>query len=719
MNIETERVNFRNLIAQNPNYFGNLTDTKFKFVKKIVNNTNYEELTCVGFNQNATVLEATIAIKLPGGYGGQLCYDGSFEYVRFFINYGAGWEDVGVAAVNVHDIPNFIDCAKQKDKPLMYVISLKIDPKTSICDNPMVPLVRAILSWDMMPPAGGANVSWSPIWGNSLDCHIQIKPRKKNISDLIDAISVQLPSNIQLKIPPEYESVIVHPLPIPDPPPLALPDLVSLYKGKLSKETEVSSAAGAVKAHRFGLQDIHPILTPNPLDQKNLFEKIEEWKSLGLDLQQAITALSNTKANVSYEEIECIGLDYGLESLVATFRVKLPIGYSGDLCKSGSSEYIAFWADWENECKWTYLGTASVNVHDLGKSLPKNGLCYSAILPVDFTHIRRGCENPKIGRIRAVLSWDLPPSTVDPDELKYWGNQLDAHIQIRPGPEIPVGGTPQPHIIVLGGIPVNMIDSISGMTTADAVFSAGGGYDPADPHHRPCPFGRKVDVKGFTLYPGYWYRVQVRNITLSSGWSDVKKTFTAWGWNGTDVIPTSQVAVNGFFQYLPLLLNIENILAVWDTLGDDLWEIRLQIATAPNEASLLPGFDLHRIQLDNTGPEVDIQITTPATSGGCKYTVGTELAGWFVARDANIGSFSLYVTPSGNTVVPSSVTPPYPSSGTPLYPPGQGWTLPTSGMDPCGYNIWVSAIDRSILNSRPDRHRSYKPVGFCLDAAVK
>jgi hypothetical protein len=79
-----------------------------------------------------------------------------------------------------------------------------------------------------------------------------------------------------------------------------------------------------------------------------------------------------------------------------------------------------------------------VAVHDISP-LPEGGLCYAAILPVDLTHQRRSCKEPKELRIRAVLSWNVPPSTSDPDAEPVWGNILDAHVQVGPGPVIPPG----------------------------------------------------------------------------------------------------------------------------------------------------------------------------------------------------------------------------------------------------------------------------------------
>jgi hypothetical protein len=157
--IEKERVQFRQLLAKNPNYFGNLLNSPFQPVKKIIKNTTYEEITCVGYNLDRSQLEATVAIKRPTGYGGDLCSNGTVEYVRFFLDYGAGWEDQGVVGFNVHDIPNSRDCHKDSTKPLSYIATLKIDPKRKVCRFPVLPKVRAILSWQAIPTTRGSKLS--------------------------------------------------------------------------------------------------------------------------------------------------------------------------------------------------------------------------------------------------------------------------------------------------------------------------------------------------------------------------------------------------------------------------------------------------------------------------------------------------------------------------------------------------------------------------------
>src|SRR5262249_37934444 len=357
--VPRERLEFKQILAINPNYFGNLEKTPFKPVKKIIGNTNYEQVTCVGYNPALSLLEATVQIKRPGGYNGTLCTPGSTEYVRFFVDYGSGWVDAGLASFNAHDIPNSLDCAKEPDKPLSYDVTLPLNPPRNFCIFPLLPRVRAILSWQVAPPAGNAN--WPPAWGNVLNDHIQIKPRFLWFGDVLEA----LPKDALKKLPPLVEEAKPFPIPLPDPPPLTLPELAQLYQAKKGGK------AAAVEPHRFGLAHVQSAIATG--SQEALLAANAEWKAIDVDLAGVIAALNQTRPDVSYEELECLGLEYNLDRLVATFRVKKPGGYSGDPCSAGSQEYVAFWADWNDTCDWTYVGTVAVNVHDYS-TIPAGGV---------------------------------------------------------------------------------------------------------------------------------------------------------------------------------------------------------------------------------------------------------------------------------------------------------------------------------------------------------
>jgi hypothetical protein len=737
--VPRERQSFKALLLSNPNYFGNLVKSPFKPVKKIVAHTQYEELTCVGFNPAKNLLEATIAVKLPFGYGGNLCMPGTTEYVRFFLDYGSGWEDGGLAGVKVHDIPTEKDCADQSNKPLIYVAALKLDPKTRCCDHAVLPKVHAILSWEWVPPAGPANVGWLPPWGNTLDCTVQIKPHPWNIFCIIELLSESIKQKI--KVPPLFEATKLHPIPLPDPPPFTLAEMAKQYG---AKPKGGAAEALKVEAHRFGVQDLHATLG-STFDLEAVSAKKALWESLDLDWAAAIAALGDTSADVSYEELECLGLDETLtERLVATFRIKRPTGYSGDLCHAGSQEYVAFWADWDDQCKWTYLGTAAVNVHDI-KEIPKEGLCYSAILQVDLSCRRRPCDKPKIGRVRAVLSWAVPPSTVDPDQLNYYGNRLDAHVQINPG-EVCDPNEPKAKIRNIGGIPVeDILTASTGLTkpgTAPAVVFAHNPAFTADGWGlgRSCPFGGQVKIEGnywLAYYlGGYYYRVKVHKIgdpyfsfTVLADSFLVERSDT-----GFDL----QISSGGFFKCLDPAQYSDIGLAYWNSAGDAdaLWDVQLDIATAPNDSSIIDHSPWYCIRLDNTAPfgppdsplTMDIHID-PAFGGDCKdIDEGTVFTGTFIADDpptgsplpeAHFGGWSLatepnsFSTPSNQPTVTGLLpTDPAPAPG------GHSWKLDTGNpikMKPCGYVIRLDVKDRSILHSLPGYHNlNHIEVGFCL-----
>ena len=700
--IEKERLNFKQLIAVNPDYSLKQTGPKVKLKANAppVGNTKYEELTCVGFNPDLNLLEATIQIKLPYGFLSDLCKDGSTEYVRFFIDYndGSGWQDVGYSALNSHDIPNIKDCANHPDKPLSYTVTQTLNPKSDFCKRPVLPLVRAILSWESLPT--GPN--YPVVWGNALDRHIQIKKRDWFLVDVINVVAEA--SKIKPIIPPLIEEVQLTPIPLPDPPEPLLKDLVQIYQ----VNTKSNAAQSAVEPHRFGLKDIQSALAAGSFNQQIIHSKIEEWKSLGINWAEAVAALEKTSGNVSYEELKCLGLEYNLERLVATFQVKKTSGYSGDPCGKGSFEYISFWADWDNTCQWTYLDTVSVNVHDYSP-IPADGLNYSAVLKVNLEKFKRNCSLPKIARIRAVLSWNTPPSKTNPDAIPYWGNRVDAHVQLKPGQ--PAEGA---ILSIIGGIGVADINIFTdGMTKSGARFALTGSF--ADPWNstRSCPFGGKIVIQGPPML-GLRYRILARQsgvVMVPLRITNSIRTVNQFGvgtWRNADA--------DDAFTYLSDLDNIDDVLAWWSPKGDELWEIRLQVINSMNFE--VAGTVWHKVQLDNTKPDAQLTID----GGACdKYTPGTIINGHFVARDIHFGVAGLQILPASlwppSGTNPNSALPvtSWPSTVQTPLAPGAAWTVNTNGMKPCGYVVRVNVYDNTILNSSPGQHNyDNDDKGFCL-----
>ncbi|MGH3409340.1 MAG: hypothetical protein ACRDRJ_43635 [Streptosporangiaceae bacterium] len=100
-----ERAGFRSLLASNPNCFGTAKDSGFPVVQEIAGNTGYEQIDCVSCNPALNLLEATISVKQTSGYGGGLCQAGSLEFIRFFLDYGSGWADAGLATTAPRTTP--------------------------------------------------------------------------------------------------------------------------------------------------------------------------------------------------------------------------------------------------------------------------------------------------------------------------------------------------------------------------------------------------------------------------------------------------------------------------------------------------------------------------------------------------------------------------------------------------------------------------------------
>ncbi len=691
--VPLERSSYQKLIAKNPNYFGNFGTSPLKAIKVIQNDTTYEQVTCLGYIPSTSILEAVVQIKQPTGYDGDSCTSGSHEYIRFYVDYGSGFEDLGVVAVNVHDVPNATDCAKAAEKPLSFAASVAFQPKTNWCGVPVLPKVRAILSWQTVPPANTPN--YSPVWGNHLDAHIQIRPRPL----IFKEIGLKVAGDAAKFIPPQEIVVLENqPVPLPDPGPLDLAQLATLYAAPAAKGAK-AAAAPVVPAHRFGFAEVQKVLAAPAVDSQQVASTIDKFTAAGLDWQAVLAALEGENANVTYEQLECLGLegDPAAPRLVATLRIKQPSGYNGGLCTAGSQEYVAFWADWDDTCKFTYLNTVAIPVHDIG-GIPPDGLVYSVVLPVNLGPYREPCDKPKIARIHAVLSWATPPSTTDPNALNYWGNFITTHVQIQPGT---VSNPLYPTISILGGIPTGSIGG-DGYTVTNARFA--GNNLLADSLGRRCPFGGVVEIQGPEFF-GYKYRIQVR--PLSGGpWQSVVTALLLTRWDGTTYV--SSPDSSGFFVYQEYANNIENLLGDWQTEGlpDEVWQVKLEVADMSDNP--VPGAvpDMHNLQLDNTAPVAKVEI---ASGGDCgKFGVGDTLTGTFVATDANFGSFSLYTLPFPSGIAPGVGYSPTPATGS-------TWSLNTTGMQPCGYAIELEVADLSIVNSAWGAHNwASASQGFCL-----
>ncbi len=480
---ELARQNFHALLLANPNFFGNLADSPYKPVLSIQGDTAYESIGCVGYNPQSNQLRATINIKQTAGYSGGICTSGSEEYVRFYLSYDGGttWQDQGLTAVNVFDVPG--------PKPLEYAVTLPISPKEEFCFVQNLPLARAILSWNSPPPPNQPN--WPPVWGNVVDAQIQIEGFEIIIlSTLLADAKVQLPrpdcagyrsfaagqgrqsQRSEPRRPPQAvrqsesaRSTVTSRRCYPQPP---------AARHCLRSPQSPSGASTSIKAQAMfgGISDI------------NLVSLVEQWL--------------NTNGDTSFEQLDCIGLDENTSQLAGILEIKQSVGYSGGPCAAGSREYVAFWVDWGSG--WEYAGTTSVVVHDFTITSPAR-LDYNVYLPIDLLSHAKPCyDGPQTARIRAVLSWNTPPSTTNPYAPVVWGNAREALILIPPG-EVIGTGQQVPVLSAVGDVDTSKIGGDGRIIDAVTITTGA--------HYVDAPFGGRITLAGAISNPtmGLKYRI--------------------------------------------------------------------------------------------------------------------------------------------------------------------------------------------------------------------
>ena len=325
-------------------------------------------------------------------------------------------------------------------------------------------------------------------------------------------------------------------------------------------------------------------------------------------------------------------------------------------------------------------------------------------LPVDLSKYRKDChEGPVVLPIRAILSWAVAVPGNAPNTVPTWGNREQTLVHVTPKGVV---HGPAGKIAILGGIPVSMISDVTGMTTPDAVFATNNAAVGGD-----CPFGAAVTLQGAPLTAGYTYKVEVQP-EGSAVRTPVLTELTLTRGDGSTYKHNANT-VTQRFDYVPFGNNVNGLLAHWNSSGNDRWIVTL---SAYDPGGTKVSEDSQLIQLDNTGPTVDIDITSG--TGNCgKFPNGSTITGTFVARDLHMLDWTIRVMPPGINDPGEAVT--SPSDGTVnTSVSGDAWTLDTTGMVACGYVVEVVARDRTIVGSQSQGWHSPWSVGFCLEKAL-
>ncbi len=683
------RNNFTKLIVANPNYFGNLQGANIPAPKfPIQGNTYYENLGCLGLQPQFDLLKAVLYINQDNGYSGGLCSPGSQEYVRFYLSFdnGVTWQDQGITSIAVHDVKH--------DGRLEYAVEMPINPHKLPCRKPNQILARAILSWNVPPPANTPN--YVPVWGNHVDAFVLVRPASRiNLKDLLTSSTVQelgavidLEQTIELKQEPVTPAALI----------------AHYQKANVELHRAVFPFANTLleKPAMLSALQASPLLASNELK---------------VDLSKVIDAILNTDGNIDYEELNCIGLQprASFDHLVGVLKVKKPQGYSGTLCTKGSLEYIRFYMDFG--FGWQDMGLSSVRVHDINK-LPKTGLDYAVFLPVDLAKYRKPCQSgPVLAKMRAILSWNVAPPPNTPFYKPVWGNAEETIVMLAPGAEIS-GNTPAPVITAVCG------QSIADINPATGLLNNGGFHD--------APFGNSLWVSGHIGnapdFSSGVAKLKYRLLFSTNGINfnpvttafNISREQLAGGtWSFPPPVALTPPA-DGYIEYqedlvapVQIFVNLD-ILGVLHTVGDASpyrW-LQVEVKDPVNPAVTYPS-NIVKVRIDNTAPTASITMD----QGPCTdIKIGDTITGTYSTADDHFGSVSIAVLGGSGSVVKTPLVGPTPTgeSGT--------WSLSTMGMTPCGYVIQLTSVDRTLIGyaSGTAYYTSvgyyYQPtaIGFCL-----
>lgn len=184
----------------------------------------------------------------------------------------------------------------------------------------------------------------------------------------------------------------------------------------------VANAAANATAYEPGTQK----LEKERVEFVSLISKNRNY--FGTQPTSKLKVFKPMQMRTTYEELRAVGLYPADNLLEAVFRIKLPYGFSGNLCKAGSNEYIAFYVDYGDGNGFVSVGApAIVNVHDLAK-VSEGPVYYAAKKTFDPELL--SCTTPQIVKVRAILSWQDPPT--GPDFIPVWGNRMEKWVQIKP-----------------------------------------------------------------------------------------------------------------------------------------------------------------------------------------------------------------------------------------------------------------------------------------------
>ncbi len=227
----------------------------------------------------------------------------------------------------------------------------------------------------------------------------------------------------------------------------------------------------------------------------------KQLKKITLLRQQSLTAdnmlltlgFPTLGGITGWEELECVGYNPELSTVEAMVNIKQSTGYSGNLCSTGSPEYVRFFIDYHDGNGFQDLGIESFRAHDISDDPPgpQHPISYMVSKKIDVAKKKQFCSNEVLVTLRAVLSWNVVPSS-NANQIPTYGNVLDAEAVLKPK----VLFIPTPPVFELPEFDIPVLDDPE-ILNPPAIDTTGGLLDSVAPVNPAVPKIKAIDLKDF------------------------------------------------------------------------------------------------------------------------------------------------------------------------------------------------------------------------------
>jgi hypothetical protein len=137
--------------------------------------TRYETISQVLYRAQQQELVAVVTLRGPGSYAGVLPSSITYEYVRFYADFGDGvWADMGCKGMPVCSRPANGPGSEGAEESYSFEIKQPFIPAARPVIQCSPPRVKAVLCWNMVPPANDPECSsdFPYIWADQKEIKV-------------------------------------------------------------------------------------------------------------------------------------------------------------------------------------------------------------------------------------------------------------------------------------------------------------------------------------------------------------------------------------------------------------------------------------------------------------------------------------------------------------------------------------------------------------------